>query len=163
MARTVFLLSGLAKMKPATATKPILEQGLVSYIQHVAFVITQEVRLMDVLTALSSLPHLKTVFILLPEYRSGHFQNVTTDNTRQHVASNLDAIAGCLSAAIGSHTSSPLGLFVESDNLDPKVEAFYTGINAPQLNVVVPQQHQDCQARAPSTISSTGFSLFEYA
>ena len=112
MARTVFLLSGLAKAKPATATKPVLEQDLVSHIQHVAFVITQEVHLKDVLTALSSLPYLKTVFILLPEYCCGHFQSVTTDNARQHVTSNLDALAGCLSAEIGSYSSRPLGLFV---------------------------------------------------
>ncbi|KAJ0127024.1 hypothetical protein HZ326_29869 [Fusarium oxysporum f. sp. albedinis] len=68
--KTIFLLPNLAELRPMSVRRQIIRHGIASGIQHVAFFVTAEFKLMDTLSALSSIPSLKTISMLLPECRA---------------------------------------------------------------------------------------------
>jgi hypothetical protein len=141
--------------------RQLLRYGMASMIQHIAFFVTTNVKLMVVLSALSSLPCLKTISILLPECGAEGLE-VGSPRGRAQISRYLDVLTEDPSTESVHARSNPIGLYLESDTLNSQVKAFYTGANAPQLNVVIPPCDRHCQNDTTCVAPSTGFSLFEY-
>jgi hypothetical protein len=159
--RTIFLLPSWAELRARSISKPPLCQLAATGIQHLAFFVTSAVKLIDVLSHLSSLDCLKSISIILAECHH-EIDDIGSQCRKNQTAEYLDLLTEGLLSGTNLEVSNPIGLSLESDKLDPKVEAFYTGIDAPQLNVVVPPCCRDCYSEETSHVSSRGFWLFEY-
>lgn len=159
--RTIFLLPNLAELRPMSVRRQIIRHGIASGIQHITFFVTAEVKLMDTLSALSSIPSLKTISMLLPECRAEDLEIGSPRGVAQ-IARYLDVLTQDPPIESVHASSNPIGLSLESDNLNSKVQAFYTGANAPQLNVVIPPCDRHCRNEGTCVVPSMGFSLFEY-
>ncbi|EXK75650.1 hypothetical protein FOQG_19584 [Fusarium oxysporum f. sp. raphani 54005] len=160
--RTIFLLlPNLAELRLMSVRRQIIRYGIASGIQHIAFFVTAEVKLMDTLSALSSIPSLKTISMLLPECRAEGLEIGSPHGVAQ-IARYLDVLTQDPPIESVHASSNPIGLSLESDNLNSKVRAFYSGANAPQLNVVIPPCDRHCRNENTCVVPSMGFSLFEY-
>lgn len=159
--RTIFLLPNLAELRPMSVRRQIIRHCIASGIQHITFFVTAEVKLMDTLSALSSIPSLKTISMLLPECRAEDLEIGSPRGVAQ-IARYLDVLTQDPPIESVHASSNPIGLSLESDNLNSKVQAFYTGANAPQLNVVIPPCDRHCRNEGTCVVPSMGFSLFEY-
>lgn len=112
----MYLLPNLAELRPMPVRRQIIRHSIASGIQHMAFF-----KLMDTLSALSSIPYLKTISILLPKCRP---EDPAIGNTRG--LTELDRYSdeltqGPLSDSIHA-SSNPIGLSLDSDDLNYKVQ-----------------------------------------
>ncbi|KAK2470601.1 hypothetical protein H9L39_17789, partial [Fusarium oxysporum f. sp. albedinis] len=147
--------------KSPPVCRVIQQTGCSSVAMHIAFFVTAEVKLMDTLSALSSIPSLKTISMLLPECRAEGLEIGSPHGVAQ-IARYLDVLTQDPPIESVHASSNPIGLSLESDNLNSKVRAFYSGANAPQLNVVIPPCDRHCRNENTCVVPSMGFSLFEY-
>ncbi|KAI3572776.1 hypothetical protein IWW34DRAFT_890585 [Fusarium oxysporum f. sp. albedinis] len=161
VSKTIFLLPNLAELGPMSLRRQLVRRGIASGIQHIAFFVTGKVKLMDVLSALSNLPSVKTIYLLLAECHAGGLEVGSLCGMAQ-IARYLDALTEDPSTKSVHASSNPIGLYLETGTLNSRVEAFYTGANAPQLKVVIPPCARHCRRESTCVLPSTGFSLFEY-
>ncbi|RBR13483.1 uncharacterized protein FIESC28_08160 [Fusarium coffeatum] len=159
--RTIFLFSDLAGVGKGRLDRYLANPDVMSSIQHTAFLVTPGVSLLDILSSLSILPLLKTVSIVLPGCDTKGAENGKSPEAKT-AARYLTMLADRLSLEVNHDTANTIGLFLESAPPDPRVEAFYTGLDAPQINVIFPQCDEDRQLAKMDDRSSMGFSLFEY-
>lgn len=161
MPRTIFILSGLAGGRLNSFGRSFTCQGVVASIQHIAFLVTQGVNLLNVLSSLSNLASLKTISIMLPGCDAKGVENMNLLETRS-IGQYSTVLTDHSSLEAGRHDPNPLGLFLESGPPDPEVEAFYNSADAPQINVIIPHCDENCQHGKANGRPSLGFALFEY-
>jgi hypothetical protein len=134
--------------------------GIISRIQHVAFFAESGIKLIEVLTILIGLNHLETIFIIVPECPIEDMPSVD----RYRIQSTAQFLANLTTESrttTGCTVAEPVELYLEGSSPDPKFEAFYTGVDAPSVELVLSQCGKDCQHDRKPAKQSVGYSLFD--
>ncbi|KAJ0130778.1 Uncharacterized protein HZ326_18907 [Fusarium oxysporum f. sp. albedinis] len=139
VSKTVFFLPNVAKLKLMSLTRQLGRRSISSRIQHIAVLVTGIVKLIEALSALSKLPSVTTIYLLLAKYHDGGLEIGSLCGMAQ-IAWYLDAL---------------------TEDSSSQVKAFYTGTNAPQLKVTIPRCDRHCWRESTGVIPSTGLSLFD--
>ncbi|EXM13036.1 hypothetical protein FoTM2_017764 [Fusarium oxysporum f. sp. vasinfectum] len=160
LSRTIFLLLDLAQLKSDSGSETFLFTDKISHIKHAAFFAESGMNLLEVMTVLARLNHLETIFIIVP----GCLIENTAPIDRRKIQSTAQFLASLTQEpqpGAVSTTNRPVGLHLKGHSPESEVEAFYTGVDAPSVNLVMSQCSKDCRHDQSPTRGPMGYSLFD--
>lgn len=109
VSKTVFLLPYLAKLKLMSLRRQLGRRSIWSRIQHIAVLVTGIVKLIEALSALSKLPSITTIYLLLKEYHDGGLE-IGSLCGMAHIVWYLDGLTEDSSSQSVHASPTPLGL-----------------------------------------------------
>ncbi|KAH7229969.1 hypothetical protein B0J15DRAFT_411122 [Fusarium solani] len=160
--RTICLLQGIphSYVKPARGLHP--HGGMISRIQHVAFLVLPNVNLMEIFAALSNFRYLETITVIIPPCPIegvGHLDRREVSQIARALAELADEPApGSQDGKFGH-----VGLLLRGDPPSQTVRVFYSRRDAPRVKLLTPRCSEPSLHDPTLRSSSTGFSLIHYA
>ncbi|RSL39760.1 hypothetical protein CEP51_016773 [Fusarium floridanum] len=160
--RTICLLQGVSHSyaKPARGLHP--RGDMISCIQHVAFLVLPNVKLMEIFAALSNFRCLETITVVIPPHPIegvGHLGRREVSQIARALAELADEPAtGSQDGKFGH-----VGLLLGGDPPSQAVRVFYSRRDAPRVKLLTPRCSEPSLYDPMCRSSLPGFSLIHYA
>ncbi|EEU38561.1 uncharacterized protein NECHADRAFT_88497 [Fusarium vanettenii 77-13-4] len=160
--RTICPLQGIPHSGAEPARGLYAHGDMIPRIQHVAFLVLPNVNLMGIFIALSNIPCLETVTVVIPPHPIegvGHLGRHEVSQIARALAELADEPAtGSQDGKFGH-----VGLLLRGDPPSQAVRVFYSRRDAPRVKLLTPRCSQPSLHDPMLRSSSPGFSLIHYA